>query len=73
MERLGDFVDSLTQSLSEEQDGAVGEEFCELAIGIGHLRDAVKESQDKTEESDEEHDILAIAWRVEYDLTQLAG
>ena len=45
MEGLGDFLDSLTQSLSQEQDCAVGDEFCALVVGIGHLRDAMKESE----------------------------
>lgn len=73
MEKLGDFVDSLTQCLSQEQNEAVAEEFCALVVGVQDLRDATKDPQDKTEKSEEEHDVLAIAWRVEYDLTQFVG
>ena len=73
MERLCDFVESLTESLSHERDGALTVEFCSLVVGVWDLRDATRETQDRTEESDEEQDILAIAWRVEYDLTQFVG
>ena len=70
MERLSDFVASVTRSLSEEHDGAVGEEFCALVVGIGYLKDAMKEREAAKEEKAEEEDIIAIAWRVEYDLTR---
>ena len=110
MERLSDFVASVTRSLCEEHDVAVGEEFCSLAVGVGFLRDAMeegeaketdnKEDEDKDEDEDENEDggegeaakkeragdkgecepaeeekaekddIMAIAWRVEYDLTR---
>ena len=90
MEALGDYVDSLTSILSQEQDDDVGEEFCELVVGIGHLRDAIKESEkeeetkeaakeEKGEEKGESEagkegdDIVAIAWRVEYNLTRFMG
>ena len=101
MERLGDFVASVTRSLGEEHDGAVGEEFRALVSGIGYLKDAMKKGEAKEaakdekaedgrggeaakkeraddggegeaakEEKAEEEDIIAIAWRVEYDLTR---
>ena len=101
MERLRDFVASVTRSLSEEHDGAVGEEFCDLVVGIDSLRGAMEEGEAKEaakeekaedggegeaakkekaeegggseaakEEKAEEADIIAIAWRVEYDLTR---
>ena len=73
MERLRDFVASVTRSLSEEHDAAVGEEFCDLAVGIDSLRGAMKEGEAKEaakEEKAEEADFIAIAWRVEYDLTR---
>ena len=115
MERLGDFVASVTRSLGEEHDGAVGEEFRALVSGIGYLKDAMKKGEAKEaakdekaedgrggeaakkeraddggegeaakeekaeegggseaakDENAEKDDIIAIAWGVEYDLTQ---
>ena len=87
MEGLGDFVDSLSRSLSQEQDCAMGDEFCALVVGIGHLREAMKESEQEGEEKaedkgeseagkekkTEDDDICARAWRMEYDLTRFIG
>ena len=72
MEKLGDFCDSLAESLSQQQDGAVSKEFYSVMAGVQDLREATKIAQDKgnAEESEEEDDILAIAWKVEYDLAQ---
>ena len=80
MEGLGDFVDSLSRSLIQEQECAVGDEFCALVVGIGHLREAMKESEQDDigdiagkEEKAEDDYIGAIAWRMEYDLTRFIG
>ena len=98
MESLSDFVHSVTRCLSEEQDGAVGEAFCALVVGIENLNAAIKEAEtkyavkaedggeseaaevEKAEDGEggepdkkdkaEEEDIIAIAWRVEYNLAQ---
>ena len=86
MERLGEYVDSLSRSIQLEADYNVTEEFCALVVGIGHLRDAIKKGETKEaakEEKGEEKgeseagkegdDIVAIAWRVEYNLTRFMG
>ena len=88
MEGLGKFLDSLSQSLSQEEDCAVGDEFCALLAGISDLRDAIQESEEATKEAAKEEKgeseaamegktkadvIFARAWRVEYDLTRFIG
>ena len=82
MEGLGKFLDSLSQSLSQEEDCAVGDEFCALVVGIGYLREAIKESEKEKdkgeseagkEEKKKEYDIVAMAERMEYDLARFIG
>ena len=77
METLAEFVNTLAQ-MCERYVGFASEEFCALVVGVGHLNDAMRGSEDegkteKAEKEDEENDLLAIAWRVEYDLARFVG
>ena len=86
MEILDEYIDSLSRSIQLEADSNVTEEFCALVVGIGHLRDAIKESNKKGEKAEDtresevgkeektkDDDIGAIAWSVEYDLARFVG
>ena len=79
MSTLAEIFDKLAE-MTERYEGFAGEEFCALVDGMGFLRDAMRESEDneKTEEADKEEkdtkdDIIACAWRVEYDLMRFVG
>ena len=56
MERLGEYVDSLSRRIQLEADYNVTEEFCALVVGIGHLRDAIKKGETKEAAKEEKEE-----------------